>query len=349
MISPMRRSRALSPRPLVGMTIAAILLALGGPTQAKVLSVGPDQTFKLPSAAIAAAADGDTVEIAPGDYFDCAIVAKNQLTIVGTGPDAVLTDKTCEGKAVLVIRGHDVTVRNLTLSRARVPDGNGAGIRAEGANLTIEQTRFINDQDGILANDVPGSTIRILDSRFEDNGRCNPTCAHGATIGHVALLQIERTTFTHTLGGDHVKSSAQRTELIDDDIEDGPKGTSNYLVEIYDATSLVMRNDTLEKGPLSTNLRAAVMLSDRDKSAPAEWIISHNHLTNDTGRPTIFIANWSGVDPTLDANSFAGEVTEASSQGYLFHVARGDFRWIKDTIWHVGGAVKRGLAWIATL
>ena len=44
-----------------------------------------------------------------------------------------------------------ITIRNLTLTRARVADFNGAGIRAEGGDLTIEHVRFIDDQDGILA------------------------------------------------------------------------------------------------------------------------------------------------------------------------------------------------------
>src|SRR5258708_26983509 len=54
------------------------------------------------------------------------------------GADVVITDKACQGKALFVITGDDVSVRNLTFTRARVPDGNGAGIRAEGVNLRVE-------------------------------------------------------------------------------------------------------------------------------------------------------------------------------------------------------------------
>ena len=57
------------------------------------------------------------------------------------------------GKALLITNGNNITIRNLTLQRARVPDQNGAGIRAQGNNLTIDHVRFLNNQDGILAAD----------------------------------------------------------------------------------------------------------------------------------------------------------------------------------------------------
>lgn len=349
-MTPHRRPRPVSSIPpfrrsavRVGIAVAAIGLAIGGPAEAKILLVGPDQAFKRPSEAIAAAGDGDTVEIAPGEYFDCAVVNQNQLVIAGTGPDVVLTDKTCDGKALLVTRGRDITIRNLTLTRARVPDGNGAGIRAEGINLTIEQARFVNDEDGVLANDAPESTIRILDSTFDHNGRCDATCAHGVYVGHIAVLRIERSTFTETMAGNHVKSLAGRTELIDDDIADGPKGTSSYLVEVPEGAALVMRNVRLEKGPLSSNLRAAVMVGDGDGAAPTELAFSHNHLKNDTGQSVAFVTNWTGASATLDANTFEGDVTDITSRGSLRHWAGSEFRWIKAKIRQIGSAAKREL------
>ena len=44
-----------------------------------------------------------------------------------------MTDTTCQGKAILVIDGNNVTVRNLTLLRARVPTGTGPGFALKGA------------------------------------------------------------------------------------------------------------------------------------------------------------------------------------------------------------------------
>ena len=230
--------------------IILVVSCLWGTAWSKTLEVGPDQAFKSPSAAIAAANDGDVIEIAPvkNGYFDCAVVRSNHLTIVGKGPDVVLTDKTCQGKAIFVITGNDVTIRNLTLTRARVPDGNGAGIRAEGNNLVVEKSRFINNENGILAADAPESTIRILDSEFTHNGKCQNACAHGIYVGHIALLHIEGTKFFDTRDGHHIKSRAVRTELVGNDIEDGPNGTSSYLVDIPNGGTLIMENNVLERG-----------------------------------------------------------------------------------------------------
>ena len=63
----------------------------------------------------------------------------------------MLSDKSCGGKAIFITLGSDITIRNLTFARARVPDRNGAGIRAEGRNLTVEHSRFIDNENGILA------------------------------------------------------------------------------------------------------------------------------------------------------------------------------------------------------
>jgi hypothetical protein len=69
------------------IVIAAALAALPGvlsAASAKVLEVGPDKPFKQPSEAIAAAGNGDDVRIAGGQYFDCAIVNQDNLTIEGS-------------------------------------------------------------------------------------------------------------------------------------------------------------------------------------------------------------------------------------------------------------------------
>ena len=97
------------------------------------------------------------VVLAPGDRRQPVHVVQlrrraNDLVIEGAASETtVITDKVCHGKALFIIDGARITIRNLTLTRARVADLNGAGIRAEGGDLTIEHVRFINDQDGILA------------------------------------------------------------------------------------------------------------------------------------------------------------------------------------------------------
>ena len=162
--------------------------------------------------------------------------------------DTVITDKTCQGKALFVIPGSKVTVRNLTLTRARVSDGNGAGIRAEGRNLLVERVRFIDNQNGILAAEQPQGEIIVRDSEFVRNGTCEQACAHGIYVNRLALLRVERSTFRETRQGHHVKSRAARTEVLGCDIGDGPTGTASYLVEVPNGSTSSL-NNRLGEGP----------------------------------------------------------------------------------------------------
>jgi hypothetical protein len=286
--------------------------------EARTLSAGTGKEFPTPSAAIAAARTGDVVHIAAGRYFDCAIVAQDRIMIEGEGPESVLTDKTCGGKALLVIDGKDVTVRNLTLQRARVPDGNGAGIRAEGGNLTIENVRFVNNQDGILAADNPEATLRVVGSEFIDNGSCQNGggCAHGIYVNKIALLHIEKSRFFETKEGHHIKSKALRTEIINTTVEDGPEGTSSYLVDIPIGGNVLIERNSFEKGPNCTNHTGAISIGEEGVVQPTdEIIVRNNHFRNDMDRPTIFVRNITATPAELVGNTLEGKVRPLEGDG----------------------------------
>jgi hypothetical protein len=209
-----------------------------------------------------------------------------------------------------------MTIRNLTFTRARVPDGNAAGIRAEGVNLRVEHSRFVNNENGILANPSPGSTITIVDSEFIRNGKCDPNCAHGIYTGEIALLHIEHSKFLETKVGHHIKSRALRTELIGNEIADGETGTSSYLVDIPNGGSLVMTDNIMEKGPHSSNQATAVSIGAEGVShRTAELTISGNKFTNDEDRETVFIRNMTATEAALSGNSFKGKVKPLSGDG----------------------------------
>jgi hypothetical protein len=91
---------------------------------------------------------------------------------LGTSEGVVITGVPCDGKGLLVTKGDDITIRNITFAGARVPEGNGAGIRAEGRKLTIEHSRFIDNEDGIVTANLPDSAIIIISSTFTGNGDC---------------------------------------------------------------------------------------------------------------------------------------------------------------------------------
>ncbi len=89
---------------------------------------------------------------------------------------------------IWVISGNNVRVENIAFSGARVRDKNGAGIRLLGANLTVRNCRFIDNENGILAGRTKKnkgeSEIVIEDSLFERNGHSSGR-AHGIYVGNI--------------------------------------------------------------------------------------------------------------------------------------------------------------------
>ena len=290
--------------------------------------------MKLPSQAASAAHDADTVLIDPGEYFDCAVWPQNTLTIAGAAPGVVITDKPCEGKALFVLRGTGTTVRDLTLARARVPDGNGAGIRAEGANLTVTRVAFINNQAGLLANGVAGSVVTVSDSVFTQNGGCGPArCVASLQVGAVAQLRLTDTRFSDAKGGDLVVSQAARTELSGDVLADGEAGASRFLLDIPSGAEVVsVQGSRFEKGPHSERPDVAVMLGEGSGFAPGATLrFAGNTLENHTGQSVRFILNWSAENPVLAGNVVGANDTELSSGGLWWHRARAAASGAKDT------------------
>jgi hypothetical protein len=284
------------------------------------LEVGPGKTYSLPSAAAAAAHDGDQITIAAGSYFDCAVWRANGLTIQGAGADAtVVTDKTCDGKGLFITQGNNITIRDLTLTRARDNDFNGAGIRAEGGNLTIERVHFVNNQDGMLVAPSPKAVVLIRDSAFLRNGTCEGSgCAHGIYVNEIALLRIEHTTFFETRSGHHIKSLAHQTEVIGCDLSDGATGTSSYVVDVPRGGGVLLRDNRIQKGPKSENHKAALMIGEDGVSQPTpDIVVEHNTFLVEGNYEAVLVNNITATEAMLKGNTLQGNAKALRGDGQV--------------------------------
>jgi hypothetical protein len=303
----------------LGAAAAAALLLAALPAVAATLEVGEGKKYAAPSAAAAVAQDGDHIVIAAGEYFDCAFWRANNLVIEGAGPDkTVITDKVCGGKALFVIDGNNITVRNLTLTRARVGDYNGAGIRAEGGDLTVDHVNFINNQDGILSAANPQATIIIRDSDFERNGTCEGGggCSHGIYINESKLLRIEHTKILETKQGHSIKSRAARTEVIGCDIEDGPKGSSSYAIDVPNGGAVVLRDTKIEKGPKSENHTAALIIGEEGVNQRTKEItVENNTFQVDGDYSSVLVENMTATEAQLKGNKLLGNAKALHGDG----------------------------------
>jgi hypothetical protein len=273
-----------------------------------VLLVGPQRSLHAPSDAAAVARDGDVVRIDPGEYVDCAIWRADGLVLAAPAGEAHMRDRACAGKAIWVISGADVTVEHITFSGARVPDQNGAGIRAEGRNLTVRHARFFDNENGLLAAAVAGSTISIEDSTFERNGKCAANCAHGIYVGAIARLRIVASTFREQKAGHHIKSAAAAFEVSGSTIEDGPEGTASYLIDVTSGGEVAITDNQMQKGPNSENWGTAIHIAGGGATQGAAYRISHNRFRSDAPHEVAFVRNETGVPAVLAGNQLEGTV-----------------------------------------
>ncbi|MBS0642863.1 MAG: hypothetical protein U1E70_11560 [Acetobacteraceae bacterium] len=290
---------------------------LAVPAMAKTLLVGPARVLKTPSQAAAIAQPGDVVRIENGLYADCAVWTPNNLTIQGVGRNVILTDRTCLNQGIFVVFGSNVTIQGLTFRNASVPGRNGAGIKMNGDNLTVLNSRFENNENGILAGGTARSTLRIADSSFIGNGACIEACAHAVYAGApIGLLLVERCVFLDTRTAHHIKSRALNTIVRDTRIEDGESGTSSYLIEAAQGGGLLVQNNDLQKGPNSDNPGTAIAIGASPTRNPTQaLVIRDNRFRSDVRQPTVFVRNYTDTPVQLIDNNVVGTVQMLEGPG----------------------------------
>lgn len=299
---------------LARISLMAALLASeifgGGTANARVISVGPGQLLNIPSQAATVAQDGDHILIHPATYRDCAVWRAARLTIEAAGPGVTIGDKVCAGRGIFVTVGHDITIRGITLVHARTQYHTGAGIFAFGDNLTVEDSRFLDNENGILAGGSAESRVHIRNSEFRGNGSCEGACAHAVYAGApIALLDIEHCRFRDTRTAHHVKSRARTTMVVDNDIADEDTGTASYLIETPNGGNLLVQGNVLQKGARSSNPAAAISIGVEGVTNPTNvLIVRDNRFVSDLPEPTIFVRNSTRVTVDLAGNQLSGKV-----------------------------------------
>jgi hypothetical protein len=321
---------------LIHATLIALLFSPA--VQARVLEVGEGKEFTMPSMAAAVANAGDRVEIQPGQYYDCSVWKARELEITGMGPagSVVITDTMCQGKGLFVVTGDDVTIRDLTLARARVPDENGAGVRLEGDGLTLERVRFVNDQVGLLSGGAGERTILVSDCSFEGGGRGGEHPMFAVSVGEARVLRIEGSTFKEVRGG-QISTAALRTELINDRISTGT-GDDPAVAVLATGGSLVMEDNIFSIGPNAPRLGGAVLAMGQGTLA-----LRRNQLENGTGHSLALLINWTGGEPVGEGNQ-AGPGDEVLSSGGIWrHRAAAAWHGMKDGVHGFLSAIKSDL------
>lgn len=284
-----------------------LLLPVLLPAAAATLQVGPDKAYATPCDAAAVAQDGDTIDIDADVYKGdvCAWTADG-LLIRGVGGYASLDadGQASQGKAIWVIQGDDTQIEWVEFYGARVPDQNGAGIRQEGANLTVANCWFHDNENGILAGDNTDSDILVSHSLFHDNGYGDGQ-SHNIYINHVRSFTFEFSYSHHSVVGHQLKSRAAETWVLYSVLEDGDDGQGSYQINLPNGGLAVVLGNVIGQATTAEN---GGMLSFAEEGATNEQqalYVVNNTFVNDRGSGT-FVRNAGKSDAVVTNNLFVG-------------------------------------------
>jgi Periplasmic copper-binding protein (NosD) len=291
-------------------------LSVSQQAQARTLSVGPTAAYRTLASASAASRPGDIIAIQPGSYSQCAVIRTSGITIKAASGRVVLNNTACSGKAALVIAGNDVVVDGLRFSGIRVADGNGAGIRFEGRNLTVRNSVFSDSQTGILTSSISRGTLTIQNSRFQSLGNTPSERAnsHGVYVNGMDTVVVTGSQFIGTRKGHHLKSRAKSTTVTGSTFDDGATGTASYHIDISNGGNLLVRNNVFVKGPNASNRGAVIMIGAEAQTNPTgSLVVTDNQVRSllTRGLPA-FVANRTNVPVRLSNNRLTGRIVEVS-------------------------------------
>ncbi len=268
----------------------------GPAAAANLIRVGPGRRYPTPSAAAEEAPNGALIEIEAAEYpGDVAVWTQSDLTLRGVNgrPHLKAQGRSAQDKAIWVIKGDRVTVENIEFSGAQVRDLNGAGIRAEGADLTIRNCHFHHNQMGLLTGNHPTSQILIEGSEFNDNNvnyRRYGKLGHNLYIGWVKKFTL-RNSYVHDAAiGHNVKSRAQETHILYNRISDEINGSS-YLIDIAEGGDAYVIGNLLRQGRNNDNDTLISYAAEANRNGRDQaLIVAHNTLVNDADDGT-FVRN----------------------------------------------------------
>jgi len=286
----------------------------------RVLTVGPSKQFSTPSAAAKAARNGDTIEIAAGTYAkDAAVWRASDLTIRAVGGRAHLKadGADAEDKGIWVIKGRNTTVEQIEFSGARVRDRNGAGIRQEGAGLTVRDCYFHDNQNGILAGKNSASEILIERSEFANNGEGDGQ-SHNMYISQVKRFTLRASYSHHADIGHNVKSRALENYILYNRIMDEATGTSSYAIDLPNGGLSYVIGNVIQQGPQTDN-PTIISYGAEGLSNPMKALyVVNNTIVNDGPPQGRFLFVRNGATPVLIINNiFAGPGTVLTGPGTM--------------------------------
>jgi hypothetical protein len=222
----------------------------------RIIQVGGNSQIRTIAEAAALAEDGDTVVIAPGEYYgDVASWRQDRLTIragAGGRVKLIAAGSHAAGKGIWVIGGGRVTVEDIDFVGARVPDRNGAGIRFEKGHLVVKRCSFKDGENGILTAGDPTATLEIENSEFGNNGDGSGS-THNLYVGDIGMLKVTGSYFHHARQGHLLKSRARENLIFYNRLTDEVGGQASYELEFPNGGMAYVVGNIIEQSATTDN------------------------------------------------------------------------------------------------
>src|SRR4051794_31972540 len=275
-----------------------------------VLSVGPGQQYSTITAAVAAAQNGDTIQVQAGAYPDQYISIRKNITLQGIGGrvEIVSTRLIPNGKAIFITNG-DITIENFAFSGARVANRNGAGIKEESGNLILNNCGFFNNEMGVLTGNTGLGSITVNNSEFAYNGvdsAYSPSIGHNLYVGRIESLTVNNSYFHEAKIGHEIKSRALDTTIINSRIYD-LNGTASYSIDLPNGGNAVIQDNVIEQGPFSQNPIIITFGEEGNFNPGKNLFVSGNTILNDKGPLfSLAVRNMTTTTVQIIGNKFFG-------------------------------------------
>ncbi|MBC7455892.1 MAG: hypothetical protein H7335_19800 [Massilia sp.] len=249
----------------------------------------------------------------------CGIYPSN-LTIRGVNgrPKIDAGGRNSMGKAIWVVVGNNISIENVEMFGAKVPDQNGAALRLEGTNFTL-RTSFLHDnENGILSGANTSSNILIENSEFGHNGY-GTGYTHNLYIGNVASLTF-RYNFSHDANVGHNLKSRARVNMIaynrfsslrPGEVGSTASGQPSYEIDLPNAGTSYVIGNVIEQ-PAANQNASMLAYGEEGASNPGQnlYVINNTFLNDDTARGTfVFIGGAVTTPALLQNNIFSGTGT----------------------------------------
>ena len=267
------------------VSVPETTLGANKPALAKAtMVVGPKEKITSMSDAARLAKDGEVIEVRPGNYRgQPAIWTQNNLIIRGVGdrPVMLADGRSAEGKAIWVVRGGKVRIENIEFRGARVADGNGAGIRFEKGDLTVDACRFSDNEMGILTANSAELSLTVLNSEFVDAPRHPGPLHHLLYVGAIGKFVLKGSRFQNAYLGHLVKSRARENHVLYNMLADGLEGRASYELEFPNGGLAYVIGNVIGQSAGTDNPSMIAYGAEGPRWPDNGLYLSHNTLVND--------------------------------------------------------------------